>query len=186
MIRPLLRLAAGGLCVLALAGCISLLPKSKPVALYRFGQAPAAQANPAPAAGAVGVFRANGTFPLEAAGDRILTITGGKAAYLSDSRWVSPASVLFDQAVLEAFDVAPGPVRLISRGELGNAAYALRLDVRNFEARYDSGPKAAPTVVVRVRAALARNDKTLASEQIFEARVTADDNRVSAIAAAYD
>ena len=47
MIRPLLRLAVprlliGGVCAVALSGCISLLPKSKPAQLYRFSQAPAA------------------------------------------------------------------------------------------------------------------------------------------------
>ena len=37
MTRALLRLALVGLCAVALSGCISLLPKSKPAQLYRFG-----------------------------------------------------------------------------------------------------------------------------------------------------
>jgi cholesterol transport system auxiliary component len=78
-------------------------------------------------------------------------------------------------------------VRLISRGEPASAAYILRLDVRSFEARYEHGPKAAPTVVVRVRAALTQSGKTPAvSERIFEQQVAAGDNRISAIVPAYD
>ncbi|MFL5298357.1 MAG: ABC-type transport auxiliary lipoprotein family protein [Phenylobacterium sp.] len=178
------QLAAAALCAVALAGCVTLLPKSKPAQLYRFGDtaaAPVAQ----PHRG-VGVFRTNGSFVSEADGDRILTVTGGKAAYVAQSRWVAPASVLFNEALASAFDADPGPVRLIARGQRGKADYALRLDVRNFETRYDSGPDAAPTVLVRAYAALTRSDQTTVGEQVFEARVPAADNRMGAIVAAYD
>ena len=182
MTRALLRLAAIGACALALSGCISLLPKSKPAQLYRFGPAPACA--PAAQRGAVSVFRTNGSFPGEAGDDRILTVSGGKAAYIAGSRWVAPAPVLFDEAVSQAFDASP--VRLIARGQQGRFAYALRLDVRNFEARYLAGPDAAPTIVVRVHAALNKSDQTPVGEQMFEASVPAGDNRVGAIVAAYD
>jgi cholesterol transport system auxiliary component len=186
MTRALLRLAALGACAVALGGCISLLPKSKPAQLYRFGQAvAAAPAAPSAAARTVGVFRTNGTFESAAADDRILTVTGGKAAFIAQSRWVAPASVLFDEAVAAAFDAAPGHVRLVSRGQQGKFAYALRLDMRQFETVYAT-PDGAPTVVVRLHAALSRTDLSIAGEQEFEARVPAGDNRVGAIVAAYD
>ncbi|RAK63096.1 ABC-type transport auxiliary lipoprotein family protein [Phenylobacterium kunshanense] len=188
MIRPKSSLAAVAVAAaaLALSGCISLLPKTKPAHLYRFGHPPTAEAAEA-TQGTVGVFRTNATFQREAAGDRLLTITGGKVAYIAETRWVAPAAVLWDQAVLAAFDADPGPVRLISRGEAAAADYVLRLDVRNFEAVYDRGPKAAPTVVVRVRAAMTRGtDRGQVAEKIFEARVTAGSNRVGAIVPAYD
>jgi cholesterol transport system auxiliary component len=184
MTRALLRLAALSACALAISGCISLLPKSKPAQLYRFGPAPAASQTAAPSPSAVAVFRTNGTFQGESADDRMLTITGGKAAYIAQSRWVAPASVLFDEAVSEAFDASP--IRLIARGQQGRFAYALRLDVRNFEARYDAGPDGAPTVVVRVHAALNKADQSIVGEQMFEASATAADNRVGAIVAAYN
>jgi cholesterol transport system auxiliary component len=183
MIRPVLRLAVLAVCAAALSGCISLLPKSKPVQLYRFG-APAAAAATTPGPNAVAVFLTNGSFQEESSDDRILTMTGGKAAYVAESRWVAPAEVLFDEAVGKAFDASP--VRLIARGQQGRSAYALRLDIRTFEARYDAGAKAAPTVVVRVHAALTRADQSSVGEQDFEARVPASDNRVGAIVAAYN
>ena len=188
MTRPalLLRSVAVGTIALALSGCISLLPKTKPSHLYRFGQPTSGE--PATAAqGQVGVFRTNATFQRESGGDRILTITNGEVAYVAETRWVAPATILWDQAVLAAFDADPGPVRLISRGEPASAAYILRLDVRNFETRYENGAKAAPTVFVRVRAAMTRGtDRVAIAERIFEKQVTAADNRVGAIIPAYD
>jgi cholesterol transport system auxiliary component len=181
--RSGLRLATLAFAALALSGCISLLPKSKPAQLYRFGPAPVANA-PAPAADAVAVFRARGHFQDEAADDRILTVTGGQAAYIAQSRWVAPAETLFNEAVNNAFDASP--IRLLGRGQQGRYAYAIRIDVRTFEARYDAGSNAAPTVVVRLHAALTRNDQSPVGEQDFEVHATASRNRVGAIVAAFD
>jgi len=190
MTRPaaLLRLTALALAAFALSACISLLPKSKPVQLYRFGGTGTVAAAPAvPGGGKVGVLRASGTFQRESAGDRLLTVSGGKVSYIAQTRWAAPAAVLWDEAVLAAFDGDAGPARLVSRGEPAQTPYVLRLDVRNFEARYLAGPKAAPTIVVRVRGAITpAADRTQADERLFEASVRASDNRVTAIVAAYD
>ena len=181
-----LRLSLAATAAIVLSGCITLLPKTKPVDLYRFGGSGAAVSASA-VTGTVGVFRASSLFQREAGGDQLVTITDGRVAYLSETRWVAPAAVLWDAAVLTAFDADPGPTRLISRGEAGKVDYVLRLDVRNFETRYDKGPKAAPSVVVRVRASLTSgSNRTLTGERIFESQVTAADNRVSEIIPAYD
>jgi cholesterol transport system auxiliary component len=180
--RPLLALAAAPLAALSLAGCVSLLPKSTPAELYRF-DVPSATASARP--DSIGVFRAGGQFQREAAGDRILTLTGERAAYIAGARWVAPAEVLFDQAVLNAFDGSTGRVRLVSRGEPVRSDYALRLDVRNFETEYSEGR--APAVLVRVRAMITRDQTpTPVAERIFEARAPAAENRVTAIVAAYN
>jgi len=180
---PAFRIIGVAAIALALSGCISLLPKSKPSQLYRFGQA---TADAVPRDGTVGVFQANGLFPNEASGDRILTVNGGKAAFVAQSRWVAPASVLWTEAVHNAFDADPGKVRLNVRGQAGRSEYVLRLDVRSFEARYDRGADSAPTVVVRVRGVMSKTDMSKVSEQIFEVKTPASDNRVGAIVAAYD
>ena len=188
MIRSsaLLRQATVGLSALALSACVSLLPKTKPAHLYRFGQPVSAAATSAPA-GTVGVFRTNASFQREAAGDQLLTITNGKAAYVAETRWVAPAAVLWDEAVVAAFDADEGHVRLIARGEPASAPYVLRLDVRSFEAQYDQGPKVPPLVVVRVRAAVtSTTDRGLVGERLFEKRIRASDNRVRSIVPAYD
>jgi cholesterol transport system auxiliary component len=182
MRRPaLLRLAAAALLAISLSGCISLLPRSKASQLYRFG-VPTSSTAPDRST-TVPVFRVNGVFQREAAGDRILTITGERAAFIGQARWVAPAEVLFDEAVANAFESTPGRVRLVTRGEPVRAGMVLRLDVRNFETRYSSADN--PVVYVRVRAVFAR-DHAQVTERIFEAQAPADQNRVTAIVAAYN
>lgn len=169
---------------LLLSGCISLFPKTQPAQLYSLNQAPPPPAVAAPA----GLTLARGAvaFPSDAGGDQILTVTGQQAAFIAGARWLEPASLMFDEAVMAAFD-QPGAPRLAGRGESVAAATTLRLDVRRFEADYDQGPGAAPTVTVSVRAALIRSgDRTVMAEKLFEVRQPAAENRVGAIVAAYN
>lgn len=187
---PMIRNIARGLTVatlaVALSGCISVFPKTKPASMYRFGDADVSAAKGPPGA-MFGVLKAPSAFTRAAAGDRILTMTNGEVAYIAGARWVSPAFVLFEEATARAFENDPGRARLIGRGEVAKADLVLRLEVRTFEADYLNGPKAAPEVVVRVRAVLNRNsDRALVGDQIFEAKVKAADNRVSAIVPAFD
>ena len=189
MIRPLpaLRGFAVAAAAVSLSACISLLPKAEPAILYRFGAA--ATAPPAAEARGpmFGVARLPTGFPPAAANDQIMTISNGEVAYIADARWVSPAAVLFDEAVVRVFDAAPGPARLVSRGEASRSDFSLKLDVRMFETQYVRGAEAAPDVVVSVRAVMTRNsDRSLMGERLFEVRTPAADNRVSAIVAAYD
>jgi cholesterol transport system auxiliary component len=189
MSRFLRALAVAGL-ALSLSACISLLPKSKPATLYRFdGQtaAPAAGGATGAAARPVGILRSGASFTRAAAGDRLLTVNGDQTAYIAEARWASPAVTLFEEAVARAFDAGSGPARLVLRGEQATYDYAMRLDVRNFEAVYDRGPETAPEILVRVRLSLTRaGDRALVEDRTLEARVRAGDNRVSAIVAAFD
>lgn len=187
----LLRNIVRGLAVAAtaavLAGCVSLFPKADPVALYRFGNDPVPPVSKGPAGALFGVFKTPTLFTRAAAGDRILTFTNGEAAYIAGARWVSPASVLFDEAVARAFEADPGRARLIGRGEVAKSDLILRLEVRSFETIYVDGPKAAPEVLVQVRGVINRSsDRALVGDQVFEARVKAADNRVGPIIEAYD
>ena len=187
MIRRLgIALAAPAL-VLVLSGCISVLPKSKPDQLYSFGlgggDAPAA--SPAPKTSA-GVLLAVVDFPRASTGDGILTLTGTQNAYIDQSRWVGPASVLFREAVGRAFDRQAQHSWLLARGETGRDALILRLDVRDFEAQYPNGPGSAPTVVVSFRARLSLPDGTAVDEKTFDARKPAADNRVGPVVEAFD
>ena len=177
--------AALALAAIALSGCISLFPKAEPAQLYRFEARPAPPASPA--GRLFGVQRLGTSFPRASGGDRMLTINDkGEAAYIASARWVSPASVLFDEQVSTAFQGA-GRARLIGRGEVIKADYSLKLDVQTFEAHYDRGPKAAPEVIVSVRGVITRNrDRALVGERIFTATIRADQNRVGAIIPAYN
>ena len=185
--RPLGRGLALALLGVLLAGCISLLPKTKPAQLYRFGAEPIASPPAAPGQARFTVRAAASSFDRASASDRILTVTGAETAYIAGARWVTPAVTMFDEAVVHAFDRHGGAARLLALGETARADYSLKLDVRRFEARYDHGAQAAPTIVVEVYAAL-DNPSDLAAnrEHIFQATIPADENRVGAISAAFD
>jgi cholesterol transport system auxiliary component len=180
------------LCVLAsalaLCGCITVFPNAPPANLYRFGvSTPPAQAPAQTSSSQFSVLDAGVGFDREAASDRILTVTGNEVAYIKDARWAAPASVQFHEAELSAFDQAAGPARLIEKADVSQIDYVLKLNVRRFEARYDSGPQAPPTVVVEVHAFLNKfHDHAVAGDRMFEAKVPASDNRVSAITQAFD
>jgi cholesterol transport system auxiliary component len=183
ILRGLTLLAAAGL----LAGCISLFPKSDPAQLYRFGTTLPPVQEQASSAPPFGVFLTVTGFDRAAVSDRILTVTGTQAAYIKGSRWVTSAVSLFDTAVQHAFDADQGPARLVGRGETAKSDYVLKMDVHTFEARYVNGPDSAPTIVVEVHAALDRtSDRIAVGDRLFRASVPASENRVTAIAAAYD
>lgn len=184
--NPLRLLAATGAAAM-LTGCISVFPDADPSQLYRFEGRLAQESAAAPAGPTFGVFLPSSGFTEASSGDRILTMTNAEAAYIAGARWVAPAEILFQEAVERAFDANPGPARLVGRGGLRQAERTLRLDVRRFEAVYDNGQGAPPEIVVRVQAGLvARDDRSFVGDQAFEARVRADDNRVSEIVEAFD
>ncbi|MBO9560383.1 MAG: membrane integrity-associated transporter subunit PqiC [Caulobacter sp.] len=185
-LRIILRTAAIAAVAVGLTGCISLFPKSKPAGLYRFGHAAAESSRPA-SDKSFGVYKTPTVFTRSAMSDRLLSVTNGEAAYISDARWVSPAIVLFDEAVARAFEGDDSRARLVTRGEALKAVMALRLEVRSFETDYVNGPKAPPEVLVEVRAVMTRsNDRALLGDKVFVARVKTADNRLSAIVPAYD
>ncbi|MDO8912800.1 MAG: ABC-type transport auxiliary lipoprotein family protein [Phenylobacterium sp.] len=187
-LQRLIRLSAVALTAVALSGCISLFPKSKPANLYRFDYLmPAEAASPPRASGEkFGVLKLSNEFNKAAAGDRIMTVTAGSdVAYIAEARWVSPASVLFDEAVSRAFDQDGRSARLISRGEIGQSDYVLKLDVRDFQVNY-AAPKGRPSVVVNVHAVLTRSaDRSVAAERTFSQTVAADGDRQADIVRAF-
>jgi cholesterol transport system auxiliary component len=177
---------AAAVATLTLAGCITLLPDTQPAQLYRFTPDPLTPVASAPIEGRTPLIRAGGNFHPAAAGDRILTAEGAKAAYLANARWTQSASVLFDQALVAAFAQSTGPARLITPGELGRPAFGLRVDVSRFEADYDEGPLAAPEVRVNLHVVVTRlRDQKVVREQSFTVTRRASENRSGAIAEAF-
>ena len=175
---------------LALSGCITLLPKTKPAQLYRFGAAQGAAvegaAAPTAAAGPQTGLLVSVGFTRVAEGDRILTATGSQTAYIAQSRWVAPASTLFEEAAVRAFETSGAPFRLMQRGDIGASNLALRIDVETFETDYPADGKGAPTIVVRANAQFVRPGHGATTAQSFVSTQPAGENRVGAIVSAYD
>lgn len=181
--RGLLLVAAAS----QLAGCISLFPKSDPIQLYRFGATTPLVQEAATNGASFGVLLTATGFDRAAASERILTVTGTQAAYIKGARWVTSSVALFDSALQRAFDAAQGPARLVDRAEIARTDYVLKVDVRAFEAHYDHGQAANPTIVVELHAALDRtHDRIVVGDRSFKSSVTASDNRAGAIVQAFD
>ena len=179
MIRTL---ALAAVAAVSLSGC-ALLSSPDPVQLYRFGDAGGGLTTAA--VSPVQVKLRALELPQAAQGDRLLGVTGSEAAYIGGARWVSPASMLYSDALEASFHQSRA-VRLIGRRELTPTNRLLDVDVRVFETRYEYAG-AAPTVVIAARARLLRfPERTEVSEQSFEVRQPAGENRVSAIVEAYD
>ena len=180
MIRTL---ALAAIAAVSLSGC-ALLSSPDPVQLYRFGDAAGPVATPV--ASPVQIKLRALEMPQASQGDRLLGVTGSEAAYIAGARWVSPALMLYSDALETRFGSQARTVRLIGRRELTPTTRLLDVDVRAFETRYDYAG-AAPTVVITVRARLLRfPERTVVSEQTFTVSQPAGENRVSAIVEAYE
>ena len=183
--RRALAAAAGLALVTALAGCVSLFPKAKPAQLYRF--TPQMTASQSPDGSRIPISLSAIDFTAGAAGDRMLTMNGDEAAYIEDARWVSTAQAQFEEAVDKAFEDGALSTRIVERRQSASAKMVMNLSVETFEARYENGEKAAPKIVVAVRAQLIRfPDRAVVGEDIFKSEQVASDNRVGAIVTAYN
>ena len=181
------RAALGVAICMSLAGCISVFPKTPPAQLYRFGGIEPSATQPAASASVANIARGDINFDSSASTDRILAMTGQDAAYISGARWVAPAPIVFEEALIRGFQATPGAPRLVERGSLLRAPLTLNLDVQAFEARYDQGADKPPLVVIQVHAVMMRSaDRSVAGEQTFVLSSRAGDNRVSLIAQAFD
>ena len=168
---------------LVLSGC-SLLSAPDPVSLYRFGDM---DAPPTSARADRTVVVLNPIeFPQGAAGDRILTATGGQVAYLAGARWIGPSEMLYRSALQAEFLRSGHSVSVSDRREAPRSGVALDLDVSSFEARYLNGVEAAPTVVIAGRARLIGPDRAVRAERTFTVQQPANENRVSSVVDAFD
>lgn len=177
---------AAALAAVALLGGCSLLSTPEPAQLYRFGNLPTGMSEHETPASAVQVAMRRPEFAQAVREDRILGVTGTETAYIKGARWVSSADILFSDSLESAFASQATRVRLIGPRELTRASQALDIDVRTFEARYDT-PGAAPTatIVARVRL-LNAQERSVTAERVFTVEQPATENRIGAIVAAFD
>lgn len=186
MMKQALKALVGSLILISLAGCITLLPKTKPADLYRFGYQSDGTSAKIPATNLVTIQRTSLGFTRAAAGDGLLTSTGSETAYIAGARWVSPAGTLMDEALTRSFATHGDGVRLAQRGEMTASDVLLRLDVRRFEVHYTK-PGADPKVQVTIAASLVHaTDRSVFAETVIEASVPVRQNRVHEIVDAFN
>lgn len=167
----------------SLSGC-ALLSSPDPVQMYRFGD-PAGVATTR-VASPVEIKLRTLEMPQASSGDRLLGVTGSEAAYIGGARWVSPANLLYSDALEAAFASQARAVRLIGRREATPTTRLLDVDVKAFETRY-AYEGAVPSVLITARARLLRfPERTVVAEQTFTINQPAAENRIASIVQAYD
>ncbi len=176
---------------LALTGCVTLLPKTKPAQLYRFGYTPELVEQKAQAAGTagavgktpVGIVFGTVTFPQDSAGDRIVTVEGSEVAYVAEARWTSGAAGLFKDAISTGFARGGQTVTLEPRGPTA-ANFRLDISVRKFETDYTRN---RPTVSVALDARLIRlSDRMVVGQKFISADVAVRKSDMSLMADGYN
>ena len=169
---------------LGLGGCVSLLPQSRPVQLYELSPDVEAAPTAAPGRPAINIRLESVRFQQAAAGDRILTVKDGEAAYVGGARWVSPAETLFEDGLARAFAEHAKGVRLVAHSATMGTSYALSVSVDAFQVNMDGG---TPTVQTALRARLVRfPEQTIVGDWRIDVSRKADADRVASIVKAYN
>jgi cholesterol transport system auxiliary component len=168
------------LALLALPGCISVLPETEPDTLYRLATADLRGTGPDEDAATVIVGRL--AAPRGLAGDRIAIQREERIAYMAGAAWLSPAPDLLHSVILDAFHSAAPAVAPAAATDGVTARFDLDLQLRHFEAVYDDGEGNAPLTRVGIRARLIdRDTRTMIGARTFDVEPRASENRQGAI-----
>lgn len=177
------------------AGCISVLPEAGPAPdVYRLAAGGGTATIAAVGADARDV--AEGPIitvptPLAARAlntDRLAVVTDGNMiSYAAGARWDETAPHVIQEAVITRLEADPRFGAGVRPEDSVVGDYELRLDVRRFEAVYEDGADAAPTIHVVARMRLVRREaRALLGADEIAVAVPASQNRVSAIVAAFE
>ncbi|WP_323762728.1 ABC-type transport auxiliary lipoprotein family protein [Maricaulis sp.] len=180
-----IRAALVGLSALSVSACVSLLPESEPVSVYRLSSPePVALRGDSWTVIEIDVPNA----PRGLSGDQIAIMQDGSSlAYIHGARWISPTPRLLQSLLIDSFNAHDGRLAPTRSDDGIRADYELRLDMQEFEAVYDRGADAAPLIRVRISARLvAEQGRRFAGARVVTAEVRAAANRTSSIVLAFD
>ncbi len=179
------RVLVAATAVLALGGCVRLLPESTPSDIYRLTLPPSTAdvsrtfGNPT-----VMVGRPGGG-PL-GADDIIVSQSADSLAVAAGARWASPAREMVQDYIIEMLEREAPSISPLRPGDGMAADYDLALDIRHFEAEYDRGMEAAPLIHVAIGARLIDEARDLQASSVFSASERAGSNRMGSIVEAFD
>ena len=169
---------------LALASCVSVLPKPGPEPdIFRLGEI----ALPNHLADSPVVVVELPRTPKALRNNRLAIVQGGQGlAYTTGARWAAPVPQIMGELLGDAL-LATGRVNVVTPEEGVHPRYVLITEIRHFEIVYDHGDEAAPLGRVAVRAKIIdRNKRAVLAQYHFEASMRASENRLAPIAAAVD
>lgn len=170
---------------LGLGGCVNLLPESTPNAVYRLSSPPP-------------IARRGGDWtlvrvdmpqaPRGLGGDDVaMLIDGQHLAYMSGAQWIASTPRIVQDLVFDSLHATDGHLSPARPEDGVRSDYELRLDIREFEAAYEQGMDAAPTVRVRFAARMVSQEtREFVASEVFVAQVRASENRMRSIIDAFD
>lgn len=174
-----------GLTALSASACVSILPETEPVAVYRLSS-PVARDSENPPGVIVEIERPRA--PAGLASDDIAIERGpGHLAYLSGAAWISPAPVALQSLIVDTFHAEGNGVDPVYPSDAVRGEYELRIDLRSFEAVYDQGETGAPLIRVRFMARLVEESgRELVASRVFSTTRRANSNNVISVVDAFN
>lgn len=175
---------------LGLAGCITILPETPPVTLYRFSydrqtldkEVLLAISSLVPAKSLKGLILKGLSFPSDSASERILTREGAVVSYVGRARFSAPAKELFREAFIDAVaDLIPNSPRTSLEKDEG--VFEVLIDVRRFEVRY-GGPKPEAVLEFDLTVSQLKDRSNIRTTRIVRNEILPR-NRVGHIVSAY-
>ena len=173
-------------CSLGLSGCISVLPESVPEQIYRLN---ASQDLGTEALDDVRlILLERPVAPRALVANKIaLSYPDGRIAYAAHSNWISPVPGLVQDLVMDAYAAQAPDIAAVRASDGVRSRWALRLDIRHFDAYFDQGENSAPLVRVMMRARIVdQRHRRLISSRTVEADVRASSRNVTSIVEAFD
>jgi cholesterol transport system auxiliary component len=171
--------------VLACGGCGSLLETKLPVSTsYVLAPAPAASAGVARSDADLSIGRPDLAPGLDT--ERIAVLKGRQLDYYRGAQWSGRATELVQTLMVDSFEDQQLFRSVTSEQTRVSSEYVLDVTVRDFQAEYAS-ENDAPTAHVTILGRLIRvTDRQLVETFAATAQSKAGDNRLSAVAAAFE
>ena len=179
------RVLLAGLSGVTLAACTDVIgPPAAPKLYVLRPQLPAPQPGPK-VAWALSIQVPDATAALDTGRIAILRPPTGMD-YYADAAWSDHATILVQNALLEAFEASHRIEAVARDSDAIHADYILGSDLRDFEARY-AAPDGIPTAVVRLDLRLLKAvNRELIARTEFSREVPASANSVDAAVEALD
>lgn len=177
MMRALFLLA-----IIALGGCVNVLPQARPAAPRYLMEPVKAVSEGAAVSWSLAVEDPMATRAYDS--PKIAAVReAGRLEFLGNGEWADRAPRLLQTAIIRSFENSGRILGVGDRTTVVSATYVLQSDIRNLEADYVSGkPQARVTIYARL---LNARGKTLAA-QLFERRADAGTGMPSELARAFD
>jgi cholesterol transport system auxiliary component len=174
-----------GASLVALSACSGIVGPPDAPQIYMLKAAPAAAVNGPKVAWSLGVAQPSAPHALDT--DRlVISRSADTADYYANAVWQDRLPSIVQEALVDAFEASGRIDNVVRDAEGLRSDYLLKMDIDEFQARYDT-PDGAPTVVVALEALMVgRQDRNLIAHFSVKKEAPAGQNSISAAVQAAD